>query len=628
MPEAQSDLYRPAAIEDYGMIGDCRTCALVSRDGSIDWLCLPRFDSAACMAALLGTADHGRWRLGAATEGATVTRSYRDGSVIIDTIIATESGRVLVTDFMPVGASETAIIRIVEGLEGEVELAFDLTMRFDYGSAIPWIIGLGTQSGLQAICGPDRLTLFSSIPLITSHRATKARFKVTAGERHSFSLVHNASHLPLPEAPDADKLLDDTFLFWEDWSKVSIYRGEWTNEVRRSLIVLKALTYAPTGGIVAAATTSLPERIGGPRNWDYRYCWLRDATLTLSSLLRAGYQTEARDWRDWLMRAAAGMPGQIQIMYGIAGERRLDEWEVPWLPGYENSLPVRIGNAASGQLQLDVFGEVMSVLSASRRIGLADTPDGWDLQRALTDHVCNVWRENDDSLWEVRSGRQPFTFSKIMCWVALDRSIYDVERHGFDAPVEHWRAERAALREEILTRGFNKTLNTFTQVFDGEELDASLLLIPHVHFLDALDPRMLGTVDAISRDLVIDGLVQRYDTHESDDGLPPGEGVFLACSFWLVDNLAFQGRLTEAKDLFRRLTGLANDLGLIAEEYAPDLKRQVGNFPQAFTHVALVNTAFAIADAERGRRPGRGISDLIRRRPVAVPSGARPAQSS
>ncbi|MCB8876706.1 glycoside hydrolase family 15 protein [Acidisoma silvae] len=609
MPEAQPDLYRPALIEDYGMIGDCRTCALVSRDGSIDWFCVPRFDSGACMAALLGTAENGRWRLGSATDGAKVTRSYRDGSVVIDTIIETETGRVRVTDFMPIGARETAIIRIVEGLSGAVEMAFDLTLRFDYGSVIPWVIGLEEQSGLQAICGPDRLTLFSSLPLISEHMATKARFTVAAGDRQSFSLVHNASHLDLPEPPDADTLLDDTVLFWEDWSKVSTYAGEWTKEVRRSLIVLKALTYAPTGGIVAAATTSLPEQLGGARNWDYRYCWLRDATLTLGSLLRAGYRTEARDWRDWLMRAAAGMPDQIQIMYGIAGERRLDEWEVPWLPGYENSAPVRIGNAASGQLQLDVFGEVMSVLSSGRKLGLADTPDGWGLQRALTDHICDIWQENDDSLWEVRSGRQPFTFSKIMCWVALDRSIRDVETHGFDAPVERWRDARDAARQEILTRGFNARLNSFTQVFDGEDLDASLLLIPHVHFLDAHDPRMLGTVEAIQKGLVVDGLVRRYDTHESDDGLPPGEGVFLACSFWLVDNLAFQGRMDEATDLFRRLVGLANDLGLIAEEYAPDLKRQMGNFPQAFTHVALVNTAFAIADAHKGQRGPRQMGE-------------------
>ncbi|MCB8880243.1 glycoside hydrolase family 15 protein [Acidisoma cellulosilytica] len=609
MPDSQSDVYRPALIEDYGMIGDCRTCALVSRDGSIDWLCLPRFDSAACMAALLGTAEHGRWRLGAATDDARVSRAYRDGSVVIDTIIETETGRARVTDFMPVGASETAIIRIVEGLTGEVDMALDLTLRFDYGSTIPWVIGLEDQSGLQAICGPDRITLFSSIPLISEHMVTEARFKVTPGERQSFCLVHNASHLNLPELPDADQLLADTVLFWEDWSKVSTYDGEWTEEVRRSLIVLKALTYAPTGGIVAAATTSLPEQLGGPRNWDYRYCWLRDATLTLGSLLRAGYRTEARDWRDWLMRAAAGMPDQIQIMYGIAGERRLDEWEVPWLPGYENSAPVRVGNAASGQLQLDVFGEVMSVLSAGRRLGLADTPDGWGLQCALTDHICDIWRQNDDSLWEVRSGRQPFTFSKIMCWVALDRSVRDVEAHGFTAPIERWRTERAAVREEILTRGFNKKLNSFTQVFDGDELDASLLLIPHVHFMDAHDPRMIGTVEAIEKGLVVDGLVRRYDTHDSDDGLPPGEGVFLACSFWLVDNLAFQGRLDEATTLFRRLVGLANDLGLIAEEYAPDLKRQMGNFPQAFTHVALVNTAFTIADAHKGQRGARQMGE-------------------
>ncbi|HEX3982415.1 MAG TPA: glycoside hydrolase family 15 protein, partial [Acidisoma sp.] len=484
-------------------------------------------------------------------------------------------------------------------------MRLDLTLRFDYGSAVPWVIGLEDQSGLQAICGPDRVTLFSSLPLISEHLETTASFTVSEGERQSFILVHNASHLDIPEKPDAETVLQDTVVFWEDWSKISTYEGEWTEEVRRSLITLKALTYVPTGGIVAAATTSLPEQIGGPRNWDYRYCWLRDATLTLGSLLRAGYHTEARDWRDWLMRAAAGMPDQIQIMYGLAGERRLDEWEVPWLPGYEGSTPVRIGNAASGQLQLDVYGEVMSVLSAGRRLGLSDTPDGWGLQRALTDHICDIWHEDDDGIWEVRSGRQPFTFSKLMSWVALDRSIEDVEEHGFEAPLERWRHERTALRDVIMARGFNRKLNSFTQVFDGDTLDASLLLIPRTGFLDANDPHMLGTVSAIEQDLLVDGLVRRYDTHESRDGLPPGEGVFLACSFWLADNLAYQGRLDEARKLFRRLMDIANDLGLIAEEYSPEMKRQLGNFPQAFTHVAVVNTAFAIADGERGHRTAR-----------------------
>jgi GH15 family glucan-1,4-alpha-glucosidase len=430
--------------------------------------------------------------------------------------------------------------------------------------------------------------------------ATTAAFTLGAGDRQTFVLVHNASHLDLPETPDADGALRETAAFWEDWSKTSVYEGEWAEPVRRSLITLKALTYAPTGGIVAAATTSLPEQIGSSRNWDYRFCWLRDATLTLGALLRAGYMSEAKAWRDWLMRAVAGMPDQIQIMYGIAGERRLDEWEVPWLAGYENSAPVRIGNAASAQVQLDVYGEVMTVLSEGRRLGLSDQPDGWGLQRALADHLCDIWRANDDGIWEVRSGRQPFVFSKIMSWSALDRCISDAEQHGFEAPLDRWRENRAALRAEILERGFNTRLNSFTQVYDGDELDASLLLIPRTGFLDAHDPKVVGTVSAIERDLVVDGLVQRYNTQTSQDGLPPGEGVFLACSFWLADNFAYQGRMDEARALFERLLGLANDLGLMAEEYSPQLRRQLGNFPQAFTHVAVVNTAFSIAGGQKG----------------------------
>jgi GH15 family glucan-1,4-alpha-glucosidase len=501
---------------------------------------------------------------------------------------------------MPIGEPNNTIIRIAEGITGSVDLHLDLTLRFDYGSAIPWVIGLEDQSGLQAVCGPDRVTIFSTIPLISEHMETTASFSVSPGQRQVFMLVHNRSHKDMPAKPDHDKALQTTIDFWEDWSKTSNYEGQWTEEVRRSLITLKAMTFAPTGGIVAAATTSLPEQLGSTRNWDYRYCWLRDATLTLGSLLRAGYMGEAKDWRDWLMRAVAGMPDQIQIMYGIAGERRLEEWEVPWLNGYEDSRPVRIGNAASAQVQLDVYGEVMMVLSEGRRLGLADLPDGWGLQQALANHLCAIWRENDDGIWEVRSGRQPFVFSKIMAWSALDRCITDAETHGFDAPLDIWRDNRAAVRAEILERGFNNSLNSFTQTYDSDQLDASLLLIPRTGFLDAADPKVVGTVAAIEKHLVVDGLVQRYNTEESRDGLPPGEGVFLACSFWLADNFAFQGRMDEARALFTRLLSLANDLGLMAEEYSPELKRQLGNFPQAFTHIAVVNTAFCIAGGQRG----------------------------
>ena len=587
-------------IEDYGLIGNCRTCALVSRDGAIEWLCLPRFDSAACFAALVGNRDNGRWCLGAADTESRLTRSYRDGSVIIDTIIECATGRARITDFMPIGETNNTIIRIAEGLTGSVDIQFDLTIRFDYGSAIPWVLGLKDQSGFEAICGPDRVTIFSTIPLINEHMASTAAFNLGAGQRQVFILVHNESHLDVPAKPDAEQALEDTVTFWEDWSKTSNYEGEWSDAVRRSLITLKALTYAPTGGIVAAATTSLPEQIGSSRNWDYRYCWLRDATLTLGALLRAGYMTEAKAWRDWLMRAVAGMPDQIQIMYGIAGERRLDEYEVPWLDGYEGSKPVRIGNAAAAQVQLDVYGEVMMVLSEGRRLGLADLPDGWGLQKALAEHLCDIWRDNDEGIWEVRSGKQPFVFSKVMAWSALDRCITDAEAHGFDAPLDKWRTNREAVRAEIMARGFNAKLNSFTQVYDGDQLDASLLLIPRTGFLDAADPKMVGTVAAIEKTLVIDGLVQRYNTEASADGLPPGEGVFLACSFWLADNFAYQGRMDEASALFERLLGLSNDLGLLAEEYSPQLKRQLGNFPQAFTHIAVVNTAFSIAGGRRG----------------------------
>jgi GH15 family glucan-1,4-alpha-glucosidase len=589
-----------ARIEDYALIGDCRTCALVSRDGSIDWLCLPRFDSSACMSSLLGAPENGRWRIGAADPQARVTRSYNDGSVILETIIETPTGRARVTDFMPIGENDRAIIRITEGLSGTVDLRFDLTIRFDYGRSIPWVIGLEDQSGLQAICGPDRVTVFSTIPLVNENMATNANFTLREGDRHVFSLVHNHSHLDLPAKPDVDQAFKDTAAFWNGWAAESNYQGPWADVVRRSLITLKALTYAPTGGIVAAATTSLPEQIGGSRNWDYRFCWLRDATLTLGALLRAGYMSEAKAWRDWLLRAVAGSPDQIQIMYGIGGERRLSEWEAPWLTGYENSAPVRIGNAASDQVQLDVYGEVMTVLSEGRRLGLSDAPSGWGLQRALADHLCDIWQKPDDGIWEVRSGPQAFVFSKVMSWSALDRCITDAEDHGFEAPLDKWKANRESLRAEIMERGFNKTLNSFTQVYDGKELDASLLLLPRTGFVDAVDPRMIGTVAAIEKTLVVDGLVQRYDTTLSNDGLPPGEGVFLACSFWLADNFAYQGRVDEAPALFERLLSLVNDVGLIAEEYSPQLKRQLGNFPQAFTHVAIINTAFSIEGGRKG----------------------------
>jgi GH15 family glucan-1,4-alpha-glucosidase len=582
-------------IEDYALIGDCHTCALVGRNGSIDWLCLPRFDSDACLTKLLGTQEHGAWRIGAADPAARLSRRYLPHSLVLETRIDTEQGSARLLDFMPIGEGPTAIIRVAEGLTGETALQLDLTIRFGYGASIPWVTRLPNDSGIQAICGPDRVSVFSTIELLNQDMASQAAFTLRAGERQVFAMVHNLSHLDPPKQPDAEVEFENTNLFWTDWAATAKYEGPWSAEVERSLLTLKALTYAPTGGIVAAATTSLPEQLGGNRNWDYRFCWLRDATLTLGAFLRAGYLTEAKAWRDWLLRAIAGMPDQIQIMYGIGGERRLTEWEASWLPGYAESAPVRIGNAASEQVQLDVYGEVMSVLSEGRRLGLADLPAGWGVQRALANHLCAIWRDPDDGIWEVRSGRQPFVFSKIMSWTALNRCIGDAETYGLEGEIDEWKANREALRAEILEKGFNPSLNAFVQVYGGTDLDASLLLIPRTGFIKANDPRMRGTVKAIEAGLVQDGLVLRYDTSRSNDGLPPGEGVFLACSFWLADNYALQGRTVEAEALYARLLALANDVGLLAEEYAPDLKRQLGNFPQAFSHVAVVNTAYAIA---------------------------------
>ena len=585
-------------LEDYALIGDCETAALVSRCGSIDWLCWPRFDSAACFAALLGTPEHGRWLLGPVDRTARVSRAYRTGTLILETHIETDDGAVTVIDFMPPRGNNSDIVRLVRGDKGRVTMQTELVLRFDYGRTVPWVTRL-PDGTFRAIAGPDMVVMHTPVALHGENMKTVATFEVAAGERVPLVLTHGSSHRPPPEAIDPEASLVSTEAFWRDWVAQEQSTGEWAEAVTRSLITLKALTYAPTGGIVAAPTASLPEQLGGSRNWDYRFCWLRDATLTLLALMNAGYYEEACGWRDWLLRAAAGAPSQLQIMYGIAGERRLTEFEVPWLPGYEASHPVRIGNAAHAQLQLDIFGEVMDALHQARRGGLETREDDWAFQRALLAHLTTVWAEPDEGIWEVRGPRRHFTHSKVMAWVAVDRGVRAVERYGFSGPVAAWRALRQQIHDEVCANGFDSGRNSFVQSYGAKELDASLLLLPTTGFLPADDPRVRGTVEAVERELFVDGFVLRYDTATSDDGLPPGEGAFLACSFWLADAYLLLGRRADARRLFERLLELRNDVGLLAEEYSTRDRRLVGNFPQAFSHIALVNTAHNLARASK-----------------------------
>jgi GH15 family glucan-1,4-alpha-glucosidase len=587
-----------APIEDYALIGDCETAALVSRAGSIDWLCWPRFDSAACFAALLGTPEHGRWLIESVDPAARLSRRYRHNTLILETRIETAGGAATVIDFMPPRGSNSDIVRLVRGDRGRVRMRTELRLRFDYGRTVPWVTHL-PDGTLRAIAGPDMVLLHTPVALRGQDLTSVAEFEVAAGATIPFVLTHGASHLPPPEAVDPDLALTGAEDFWTAWAGQNRPCGEWSDAVTRSLITLKALTYAPTGGIVAAPTTSLPERLGGGRNWDYRFCWLRDATLTLLALMNGGYYGEARAWRDWLLRAAAGSPSQVQIMYGLAGERRLTEYEVPWLPGYENSRPVRIGNAAHGQLQLDVFGEVMDALHHSRRGGLDSRDADWGLQTALLEHLESVWDRPDEGIWEVRGGPRHFTHSKVMAWVALDRGIRAIETIGLGGPVDRWRALRGAIHDEVCARGFNAQLGSFVQSYGSRELDASLLLLPTVGFLPVTDPRIRGTIEAVERELLVDGFLLRYNTATSSDGLPAGEGAFLACSFWLADAYEMLGRMEEARRLFERLLGLRNDVGLLAEEYDTDARRMVGNFPQAFSHIALVNTAHNLVSAAK-----------------------------
>ncbi|MDB5368172.1 MAG: glucoamylase [Rhodospirillales bacterium] len=589
----------PLRIEDYALIGDCETAALVGRDGSIDWLCWPCFDSGACFAALVGTRDNGRWRIAPVDATARVTRHYRDGTMILVTRFETDDGVVELIDCMPQHDLTSSVLRLVVGISGRVRMAMDLTLRFDYGSSIPWVTRLD-DGALRAIAGPDMTVLRTPVALRPEGMAHVADFEVEAGQRVPFALTWLPSWNGAPPVLDVEREIEASYAAWCEWSSACKIGGPWAPIVLRSLLTLKTLTYAPTGGMVAAPTTSLPEFIGGERNWDYRYCWLRDATMTLHALMRGGRYDEARAWRDWLLRAAAGAPAQLQIMYGIRGERRLPEWEAGWLPGYEGSVPVRIGNAAAQQVQLDVYGEVIATLYNARVGGLARDDASWALECALVNHVGEVWREPDEGLWEVRGPRQHFTFSKAMCWLALDRAVKSVERFGLPGDVESWRALRDEIHHDVCTRGFDSSRGHFTQAYGDGLLDGSLLLLPQIGFLPIDDPRITGTIDAIEKRLVVDGFVLRYDTGRTLDGLPPGEGAFLACSFWLVDAMTMQGRIDEATELFERLIGLANDVGLLAEEYDPHAKRQLGNFPQAFSHVALVNSAYNLL---RGGRP-------------------------
>ncbi|WP_119300884.1 glycoside hydrolase family 15 protein [Dongia deserti] len=591
-------------IEDYALIGDCETVALVARDGSIDWLCWPRFDSGACFAALLGTPDHGRWLIAPAQSPTKVARAYVENTLVLETTFVTDHGEVTLVDFMPPRVEEddhdiSDLVRLVVGKRGTVAMKMDLVLRFDYGSAVPWVEKLPDGSGISAVAGPDRVILHAPVELRGHNKHTVAEFTAKEGDVIPFVLTHEASHLPLPAAIDAVRSRDETVRTWRTWSSHCNYGGPWSEAVQRSLITLKALTYRPTGGIVAAPTTSLPEKLGGVRNWDYRYCWLRDATLTLIALMQTGYYEEAQEWRRWLLRAVAGTPEQMQIMYGIGGERRLPEWEIPWLPGYENSKPVRIGNAAADQLQLDVYGEVMDALYQGRQGKLKRDKTAWGMQLALVRHLEEAWRRPDEGIWETRGDPQHFTFSKVMCWVAFDRAVKSLEtEEPEDALCNKWRRLRDEIHQDVCRNAFDPAQNSFVQAYGSKQLDASLLLMPLVGFLPHDDPRMIGTVAAIQQRLLDGGFVRRYDTVEMDDGLPPVEGVFLACSFWLVDNLVLQGRRDEATELFERLLALRNDVGLLAEEYDTGARRQIGNFPQAFSHVALINSALNLTRTE------------------------------
>ncbi|HZY16662.1 MAG TPA: glycoside hydrolase family 15 protein [Ramlibacter sp.] len=581
-------------IEDYALIGDCETAALVGRDGSIDWLCWPRFDSAACFAALLGEPENGRWRVAPVDAAARPRRRYQDGTLVLETDWETATGAATVIDFMPLRGASSDLVRLVVGRRGRVAMRSELVLRFDYGATVPWVTRLD-DGGVRAVAGPHTAVLRSGVPLRGENLRTIGEFEVAAGDSVAFCLSYASWDGPEPQPLEPQAALAETQQFWQEWSGRCRHEGDWREAVVRSQVTLKALTYHPTGAVIAAPTTSLPELIGGTRNWDYRFCWLRDATFTLLSLMNAGYRDEAAAWREWLLRSVAGSPAQTQIMYGVAGERRLAEWELPWLPGYAGSKPVRVGNAAVGQCQLDVFGEVCDALHQARRGGLGATDAGWALECALVEHVTAIWDQPDEGLWEVRGGRRHFTHSKVMAWVALDRAIQSAQAFGLQAPLERWQALRTQVHAEVCRQGYDDKLGSFVQSYGSQQLDASLLLIPLVGFLPPEDPRVRGTLAAIEQRLLHHGFVLRYDSAQTQDGLPPGEGAFLACSFWFVDNLALQGRQAEARAMFERLLAIRNDVGLLAEEYDPVAKRQLGNFPQAFSHLALSDSAHALS---------------------------------
>lgn len=592
----------PSHIEDYALIGDCETAALVARDGSIDWLCWPRFDSGACFAAILGNPEHGRWLITPAGAIKKTTRRYREGTLILETSFETEDGAVTITDFMPIRRKHSDLVRIVHGIRGHVRMKMELILRFDYGRSIPWVTRL-EDGALRAIAGPNMAILHTAADLVGEDFKTVAEFSVSEGQNIPFVLSYRASHKSLPKAIDAEAALKQTESFWQEWIKRCTYDGPWSDSVCRSLITLKALTYRPTGGIIAAPTTSLPEQLGGQRNWDYRYCWLRDATLTLLIFMDVGYYDEAADWQNWLLRAVAGSPDQVQIMYGIAGERQLTEWQVSWLPGCENSTPVRVGNAAAEQLQLDIYGEIASALHHAREGNLPRNEPGVELEITLLDHLERIWREPDEGIWEVRGPRQHFTHSKVMAWLAFDRAVKSCEQFGIKGPVDRWRALREQIHEDVCRNAYDPEIGSFVQAYGSKALDANLLMIPTSGFLPPSDPRVLGTVRAIEKNLIREGFVLRYNTHEVEDGLPPGEGVFLACSFWLAEVYALLGRHKDARNLMEKLVALENDVGLLSEEYDVSAKRLVGNFPQAFSHVGVVNTALRLTNgAARGRR--------------------------
>jgi GH15 family glucan-1,4-alpha-glucosidase len=589
----------PLPIEDYGVIGDTETAALVGRDGSIDWLCLPRFDSGAIFAALLGTEEHGRWLIAPASPIRAARRRYRDETMVLETEFDTDEGTVRLVDFMPPRGEAADVVRIVEGVRGRVPMRMDLRLRFDYGHIVPWVSRV--DGDLAAIAGPDAVWLRTPVEVRGENLATVADFSVGENFHAPFVLTWRDSHLPTPQPVDPIVALDSTMAYWREWVSRCTYDGEWRDAVVRSLLTLKTLTYGPTGGIVAAVTTSLPEALGGVRNWDYRFCWLRDATITLQALMYSGYVEEARAWRQWLLRAIAGDPAELQIMYGVAGERRLDERIADWLPGYCGN-PVRIGNAAAEQFQLDVYGEVMDALHQARKAGLETDKPAWNLQLALMRFVEHNWNRPDEGIWEVRGGQRHFVHSKLMAWVAADRAVKAVEQFELAGPLPRWKSLRDEIARDILTKGYDDKRGTFTQFYGSRELDAALLMMPLVGFLPATDERVRGTVTAIEKELLQDGFVQRYTQQpgRTVDGLPPGEGAFLACTFWLAQNYALLGRRDAAREVFERLLGLCNDLGLLAEEYDQAASRLVGNFPQAFSHVPLIDTARNLSSPDQG----------------------------